>query len=677
MKVGLSRILSRPVRLGLVAFFLALLLVLFATLARAQTDVNVKVNFQPEKATSSGSPSSSGTLVPVPSGYTPDFGAAYDAGRGFGWITQESAGSANPEPLNIVPNTRDRGALSDQRLDTLTHMQFPPGANNSTAIKTPAAWEYDLPSGVYDVTVAVGDPNVGTDPEEHTINFEGKNAIDKFVPSGNKGSATRNKTAKISVEVTDGKLTMDAKGGTNTKPNYVEIVRTGNVAPEPPTVDESINFQTETAPVPEGHLRDFGQGYGERAGADQGTGLSYGWVEQNNQGQPTNLVGNGRDRNSNSDQRLDTLMHMQLPPSSQGGVEKFGAWEMAVPDGSYEVTVAVGDPNNGTAAESHTINVEGVNAVDGFPKSAAANGSADRHKTATVTASVTDGKLTVDAIGGENTKINYVDILSKETGPDTNAPATPDNAQARAGDGRVTVTWNVGAETDLAGYNVYAGNSASGTPLNGGTLLQNAYYIDRNLTNGTARTYVVEAVDESGNRAAADPVSATPWADATDDRPTVNSLSPADGATDVALSTGVSATLGLVAEGVDDETFTAETVRLTEVGSGAAVPASRSTSGGNDTITLIPNGNLKANTEYKFEITDGVKDLNGVPFMPYEATFTTGTTDVFNPPGVTDGDVGSAAFDRVTQDVATGTGETFTSVTMGAGQQALRRDGGR
>ena len=63
-------------------------------------------------------------------------------------------------------------------------------------------------------------------------------------------------------------------------------------------------------------------------------------------------------------------------------------------------------------------------------------------------------------------------------------------------------------------------------------------------------------------------------------------------------------------------------------------PASRSTSGGNDTITLIPDGNLKANTEYKFEITDGVKDLNGVPFMPYSATFTTGTTDVFNPPGV-------------------------------------------
>ena len=653
MKVGLAWDL-RSGRIGLGAFFalVALLLVLFAAPGQAQTGVNAKINFQPDNA-------------PVPDGYTKDASAAYDSGRGFGWITQESAGSPDPTPLDIAPNTRDRNANSDQRLDTLTHMQFPPGANSSTAVKTPAAWEYDLPSGVYEVTVAVGDPNVGTDPEEHTINFEGKNAIDKFVPSGNKGSATRTKSATISVEVTDGKLTMDAKGGTNTKPNYVEIVRTGDVTSGPPAVDESINFQSETAPVPDGYLRDFGQGYGERAGADQGTGLSYGWVEQNNQGQPTNLVGNGRDRNNNGDQRLDTLMHMQLPPDSQGGVEKFGAWEMAVPNGTYEVKVAVGDPNNGTAPESHTINVEGVNAIDGFPKSGANNGSNDRHKTATVTADVSDGKLTIDAIGGENTKINYVDILSKQTGPDTNAPAAPDNTTARAGDSRVTVTWNFGTEPDLAGYNVYAGSSATGTPLNGGTLLQNAYYIDRDLANGTERTYVVEAVDESGNKAAADPVSATPRADATDDRPTVNSLSPADGATDVALSTGVSATLNLVAEGVDDASFTAQTVKLTEVGSGTAVPASRSTSGGNDTITLIPDGNLKANTEYKFEITDGVKDLNGVPFMPYEATFTTGTTDVFNPPGVTEGDIGDAAFDRVTQDVATGTGETFTSVTMG------------
>ncbi len=659
MKVGLlGSSHSGKIGLGVFLALVALLLVLFATPGQAQTDVNIKINFQNADGA-------------VPDDYLKDFGQAYGEKTGanqgdslsYGWIRQDSLDADQPTPLDLTKNGADRGRSGiEQRLDTIIHMQYADTGGTSRTT-TPGAWEISVPDGTYDVTVSVGDELSGTKgyDSQHTINVEGESAINQFQSN----AQNEYKQATATVEVTDGKLTMNAKGGTNTKPNYVEIVRTGDVAPEPPAVDESINFQSETAPVPDGYLRDFGQGYGERAGADQGTGLSYGWVEQNNQGQPTSLVGNGRDRNTNSDQRLDTLMHMQLPPESEGGVEKFGAWEMAVPNGTYEVTVAVGDPNNGTAPESHTTNVEGVKAVDGFPKSGAANGSGDRHKTATVTADVSDGKLTMDAIGGENTKINYVDILSKETGPDTTAPAAPDNAQARAGDSRVTVTWNFGTESDLAGYNVYAGSSATGPLLNGGTLLQNAYYIDRNLTNGTERTYVVEAVDESGNKAASDAVSATPQADATDDRPTISSLSPADGSTDVALSTGVSATLSLVAEGVDDETFTAQTVKLTEVGSGAAVPASRSTSGGNDTITLIPDGNLKANTEYKFEITDGVKDLNGVPFMPYEATFTTGTTDVFNPPGVTDGDIGDAAFDRVTQDVATGTGETFSSVTMG------------
>ena len=609
---------------------------------------------------------------PVPDGYLKDFGQAYGertgadqgSGQSYGWIEQSSLDTSQPTPLDLTKNGRDRDRSGiEQKLDTIMHMQYgDTGGTSSTT--TPGAWEIAVPDGKYDVTVSVGDEPSGTNgyDSQHTINIEGKNAVEQFQAD----ASNEYKQATVTVDVTDGELTMDAAGGTNTKPNYIELTRTGDATgggTEPSAVDEKVNFQSETAPVPEGYLRDYGQAYGERTGANQGSGQSYGWVEQSNQSQPVDLVGNGRDRNTNSDQRLDTLMHMQLPPESEGGIEKFGAWEMAVPDGTYEVTVAVGDPNNGQAPESHEINVEGVNAIDGFPKSSAANGSDERHKTATVEAQVSDGKLTIDAIGGENTKINYVDILSKETGPDTTPPAKPDNAQARAGDSRVTVTWNFGTESDLAGYNVYAGSSATGTPLNGDALLENAYYIDRNLTNGTEYTYVVEAVDKSGNKAAADPVSATPQADATDDRPTVASLNPADGETDVALSTGISATLSLVAEGADETTFTPETVKLTNLDTGQAVPASRNTSGGNDTITLIPDSNLEPNTQYKFEVTDGAKDLNGISFMPYEATFTTGTTDVFNPPGVSEGDVGDAGFDRIAQSNVPN--KTYTSVTMG------------
>lgn len=80
-----------------------------------------------------------------------------------------------------------------------------------------------MPNGSYDVTVAVGDPNVNSDPEIHTLNVEGTRAIDGFVPAGGAGSATRHKTATVEVVVEDGRLTVDALGGTNTKIDYVDV----------------------------------------------------------------------------------------------------------------------------------------------------------------------------------------------------------------------------------------------------------------------------------------------------------------------------------------------------------------------------------------------------------------------------------------------------------------------
>ncbi|MGB5952355.1 MAG: putative Ig domain-containing protein [Ornithinimicrobium sp.] len=203
----------------------------------------------------------------------------------------------------------------------------------------------------------------------------------------------------------------------------------------------SVNFQSEEAAVPSGYLRDFGEAFGLRDGADQGQDLGYGWVDTED-GSPLALVGNGRDRDSNDDQLLDTLMHMDLPPDGQGGVLRDGSWELAIEDGDYEVTVSVGDPNNGGAAESHTINVEGTNAIDGFPKSGAADGSDERHQQATVTVEVSDGTLTVDQSGGTNTKINYIEIEAAIPPPpaegqvnfQTDAATTPQGWAADTGE---------------------------------------------------------------------------------------------------------------------------------------------------------------------------------------------------------------------------------------------------
>ena len=181
-----------------------------------------------------------------------------------------------------------------------------------------------------------------------------------------------------------------------------------------------VNFQSPTAAVPAGYLRDFGQAYGPRTLADQGTGRTYGWVTPGTT-TPLDLSvggtipGNGRDRaTSQPDQRLDTLMHMQgnnVP--SFNGTPLPGSWEIAVANGTYTVTVGVGDAQVNTDPEVHTVNVEGLNVISGFVPSGAA-GSATRHSIASKTVIVADGRLTVDATGGTNTKIDYIDIASGE-----------------------------------------------------------------------------------------------------------------------------------------------------------------------------------------------------------------------------------------------------------------------
>ncbi len=183
--------------------------------------------------------------------------------------------------------------------------------------------------------------------------------------------------------------------------------------------DVKVNFQNAAAAVPAGYVRDFGEPYALRTGANQGGGtLTYGWVVPGtatalNLSVGGSTPGNGRDRNLNSDQRLDTLMHMQgddVPPTFNGTAVE-GAWEIAVPAGTYIVTFAVGDAQQGSSPEIHRINVEGQTAITNFIPSGA-NGSATRHAVATATVPVADGRLTLDATGGGfNTKIHYVEIV--------------------------------------------------------------------------------------------------------------------------------------------------------------------------------------------------------------------------------------------------------------------------
>lgn len=167
----------------------------------------LRIDFQPAGA-------------PTEAGHVADTGAAYSDARGWGWIREDSVGGTGV-PLDISPNARDRALVGvDRRLNTLLHMQFPASVSNATAVRTPAAWEYALPSGVYNVTVAVGDAS-NTFDSSHQINIEGKLAISAFTPT----SPRKFSTVTLPVNVTDGRLTIDARGGSNTKIDYVTIQR--------------------------------------------------------------------------------------------------------------------------------------------------------------------------------------------------------------------------------------------------------------------------------------------------------------------------------------------------------------------------------------------------------------------------------------------------------------------
>ncbi|MEL6942059.1 MAG: Ig-like domain-containing protein [Bacteroidota bacterium] len=155
----------------------------------------------------------------------------------------------------------------------------------------------------------------------------------------------------------------------------------------------------------------------------------------------------------------------------------------------------------------------------------------------------------------------------------------------------------------------------------------------------------------------------------TDDLPTpqpfVISSIPSDGDTDVSLTTTISANnLDLPNAtanneiGVDNFSINNNTVQLFKHIAGnqlERVPANVNGTGGGDAINLTPNATLEPNTTYTYRI-NGVKDLAGFFFVPYEVTFTTGS-----------GQTQQTSLDDVefTNQGAVASGAKYTSLVIG------------
>jgi hypothetical protein len=155
-----------------------------------------------------------------------------------------------------------------------------------------------------------------------------------------------------------------------------------------------VNFQPQGTAVPTRYAADTGEVFDLLS-----NGWTYGWSSDH-----TVMA---RDRDVNADQRLDTLIHFH-----QGQV-----WELALPNGSYEVTAAIGDAS---FSSTYTLNVEGLN----YWNAVALAAGDFRVKTLQVT--VGDGRLTLNqgAAGEMATRIDYIHVVGLPTGPNA-SPATP------------------------------------------------------------------------------------------------------------------------------------------------------------------------------------------------------------------------------------------------------------
>jgi methionine-rich copper-binding protein CopC len=105
--------------------------------------------------------------------------------------------------------------------------------------------------------------------------------------------------------------------------------------------------------------------------------------------------------------------------------------------------------------------------------------------------------------------------------------------------------------------------------------------------------------------------------------PSVTSVAPASSATNVAISTSVTATFN---EGLNASTVTTSTVQLTDA-TGKVVASTVSYNATNNTVTLTPTSPLSNNLTYSFTIfggVNGVKDANGNTMASnFTSTFTT------------------------------------------------------
>jgi hypothetical protein len=248
--------------------------------------------------------------------------------------------------------------------------------------------------------------------------------------------------------------------------------------------------------------------------------------------------------------------------------------------------------------------------------------------------------------GGNPLAATFTASFSTATAPDTTAPTVTGTLPTN-GAGNVSVGTLIGVTfseqmdpSTITGSSIALRVAATGAPVAGFV----AYSAATNtavfapsvpLGYSTGYTIVVGtgAKDAAGNALAAVFTAGFTTVAAPDATPpTVLSTSPANGATNVAISSVITVTFS---EAMDLFTIDAATVTLRNNTTSATVAGTFSYNAGTNTSTFAPTAALAYSTGYTLTLNTGVKDVAGNSLAsPYVSVFTTVAAPDATPPTV-------------------------------------------
>ena len=194
--------------------------------------------------------------------------------------------------------------------------------------------------------------------------------------------------------------------------------------------------------------------------------------------------------------------------------------------------------------------------------------------------------------------------------PDTIPPGTPSNVKATAGENQFQLTWDANTEADLAGYNVFLGDTASNIVSSVFVAKPAVSTTITGLTNGKTYFLALDAQDLSGNHSSRSSTASVTPKDVTP--PSIISNEPANLASDLTLVQTVRFTFS---EPIDTSIFAidgctknattcpAGSLNLTKLGTAVF-------SSSNTVVTFTPTSDLFAGGG-TFVLTLTAKDLGG------------------------------------------------------------------